>query len=382
MESTCYLPKHECQFMHSVRDELEIYQTQTVLTSVLVFPPLPSRLRYLIHNHVEELPDLCTFSVGENTCRRVVVCHSELRAHVEEDSDPEINSNVCEEPQRSNGRKQKAHPRAKSSSQHRAAKRPDKPLYMPRAARERLSLQNLPEPSVEAASPPLASTTSSKSDSENTNSLTAVGHEHLPTAPHSSPSYDTEQPLLPDESLSPFADLTVREDEEDQELISETLDRDAMNEIKAHLKEPGNISIEHAQNDYALYESLYINFNPEEFGHVIEIYDFPAIFKTDDLLDAFAEHSNGGMKIKWVDNTHALGVFASESAAVQALSVCHPMLKTRELPKGSKKAKAKAMRSAEFIQPVKERPRTDCAVAQRMVTRALGMQRRGKVQRY
>lgn len=32
MESTCYLPKHECQFMHSVRDELEIYQTQTVLT--------------------------------------------------------------------------------------------------------------------------------------------------------------------------------------------------------------------------------------------------------------------------------------------------------------------------------------------------------------
>lgn len=113
MESTCYLPKHECQFMHSVRDELEIYQTQTVLTrweynywlcgvkkyalyinfccclfvfcmaSVLVFPPLPSRLRYLIHNHVEELPDLCTFSVGENTCRRVVVCHSELRCGID-----------------------------------------------------------------------------------------------------------------------------------------------------------------------------------------------------------------------------------------------------------------------------------------------------------
>lgn len=36
----------------------------------------------------------------------------------------------------------------------------------------------------------------------------------------------------------------------------------------------------------------------------------------------------------------------------------------------------------EFIQPVKERPRTDCAVARRMVTRALGLQGRGRVQRY
>lgn len=36
----------------------------------------------------------------------------------------------------------------------------------------------------------------------------------------------------------------------------------------------------------------------------------------------------------------------------------------------------------EFIQPVRERPRTDCAVARRMVTRALGLQGRGRVQRY
>lgn len=36
------------------------------------------------------------------------------------------------------------------------------------------------------------------------------------------------------------------------------------------------------------------------------------------------------------------------------------------------------LRLPEFIQPVKERPRTDSAVARRMVTRALGMQGRGR----
>lgn len=96
------------------------------------------------------------------------------------------------------------------------------------------------------------------------------------------------------------------------------------------------------------------------------------------------------------------------SSANHALSIVHPMLKVRSLAEGSKKAKAKAFRSAgtvlffsaedvflfsfiftlgcccfpEFIQPVKERPKTDCAVAQRMVTRALGLQKRSRVQRY
>uniref|UniRef100_A0A3B4D200 R3H domain and coiled-coil containing 1 n=1 Tax=Pygocentrus nattereri TaxID=42514 RepID=A0A3B4D200_PYGNA len=149
--------------------------------------------------------------------------------------------------------------------------------------------------------------------------------------------------------------------------------------ITAHLKE-GEVVIENAQNDYSSFENAWIN--QEEFAHVIEIYDFPAIFKTDDLLDAFADYSEGGMKIKWVDNTHALGVFSSASAAMQALSIRHPLLKTRTLSEGSKKAKGKAMRRAEFIQPVKERPRTDTAVARRMVTRALGLRggSRGKQQ--
>lgn len=69
------------QFLAMLWGRCTLYVTCwfSCIPSVLVFPPLPSRLRYLIHNHVEELLDLCTFSVGESSCRRVVVCHSELR---------------------------------------------------------------------------------------------------------------------------------------------------------------------------------------------------------------------------------------------------------------------------------------------------------------
>lgn len=163
------------------------------------------------------------------------------RAHVEGASDPEINVSVSEEPQRSHGRKEGAHPRAKSSSQARGARRPDKPLYMPRAAREGLSVQNLQEPSAEQASSTAAAfSTSSQPDPENTGCSTAKGHERLPTGPDSSPSRSTEQPLVLDESLSPFADLTLRQEETDQEVLPEKLDKDVMNEVSLQNSDPSH----------------------------------------------------------------------------------------------------------------------------------------------
>jgi hypothetical protein len=49
----------------------------------------------------------------------------------------------------------------------------------------------------------------------------------------------------------------------------------------------------------------------DDLSHVLEIYDFPAEFKTHDLFAVFSPYMKGGFEIKWVDDTHALGVFSS-----------------------------------------------------------------------
>lgn len=402
--------------MHHVLDELESYQQMGNRTSVLLFPPLPSRLRYLIHRTTEDLPELATFSVGESWCRRVVVCYSELRNEVEDDSDVESNSGFCEEPLRSSGEVVGDYkPKSLDSSRKRGPKRPDKPLYMPRAARERLSLQNPPGPSggLNLSSPASTSCSciNSSADScscsdttENTRSSSTSNQESLHSVADSSfdsvanssslcPQDEKQDLVLRQHEAEPLAldqtDLTLEEDENDKEELAgvpyspqrEDTDTDEFIEnIKAHLKNSVAFSVEHVHNDYSSYENVWLN--PDEFRHVIEIYDFPRMFKMDDLLDAFTEYSEGGMKIKWVDDTHALGIFSTESAALHALSICHPLLKARALAEGSKKAKGKAVRRAEFMQPVKARPRTDCAVARRMVTRALGLQGGRRAQRF
>ncbi|KAM4613805.1 R3H and coiled-coil domain-containing protein 1 [Polymixia lowei] len=432
----CYLPKQEAQFVHIVLEELDGYQQRCNRKSVLLFPPLPSRLRYLIHKTTEALPQLATFSVGEGWCRRVVVCYSELRGQAEEGSDMESNNSLCEESHRPRGRGEMERadaPKPSTPLRNRAPRRPNKPLYIPRAARERLSDQNAAAPAKDKELPCPGSRScscsrnSTSSDScscsdttESTRSSSIPHQDALPRMPHSvadgicdstadnypsCPQDDKQDrvlklheaelcawPLAWDQTMSYFTAMTLEENgkEEEEEIAGvsyspqkediSTDPDDLTEEITAHLKEGKDISIDHAHNDYSCFENVWIN--PDEFGHVIEIYDFPAMFKTDDLLDAFTEYSDGGMKIKWVDNTHALGVFSSESAALHALSIRHPLMKARTLSEGSRKAKGKAIRRAEFIQPVKERPRTDSAVARRMVTRALGLQRGGRAKQY
>ncbi|XP_016384027.1 R3H and coiled-coil domain-containing protein 1-like isoform X1 [Sinocyclocheilus rhinocerous] len=270
-----------------------------------------------------------------------------------------------------------------SFNNRRRARRPDKAIYVPRVMRHKIDLEqpNLKESSVESSSAVAKEPFAANQKPEVDSTGQSLGDEEFVQLSRSGPS---PWPPAWDQTVTFFTSLTL-DDETDENcannkalptdatLQQQDVDESLLSEVKAKLKH-GDITILNTCIDFPAYANIWLD--PQEFGHVIEIYDFPAMFKTDDLLDAFADYSEGGMKIKWVDNTHALGVFSRQSAATQALSLKHPILKTRALLEGSQKAKWKATRRAEFIQPVKERPRTDTAVARRMVTRALGLRGR------
>ncbi|XP_069095744.1 coiled-coil domain-containing protein R3HCC1L isoform X2 [Pleurodeles waltl] len=148
----------------------------------------------------------------------------------------------------------------------------------------------------------------------------------------------------------------------------------------------GNKENEQSSQDprynYYSHQPTELDLDDSELSHVIEIYDFPSEFKTEDLLLAFSTYQKRGFDIKWVDDTHALGIFSSPVAARDALCSIHPMVKVRPLSQGTRSAKTKARTCADFLQPTKERPETSAAMARRMVISALGVRsKQTKVER-
>ncbi|KAM4032045.1 coiled-coil domain-containing protein R3HCC1L isoform 2-T3 [Anomaloglossus baeobatrachus] len=125
--------------------------------------------------------------------------------------------------------------------------------------------------------------------------------------------------------------------------------------------------------NYYDYEPSEPDIDDLQLSHVIEIYGFPAEFKTEDLLRAFASYQKKGFDIKWVDDTHALGVFASPFAARDALSNKNPLVKVRPLSQATRASRAKARACADFLQPAKDRPETSAVLARRLVISALGV---------
>uniref|UniRef100_A0A8C3S3A3 R3H and coiled-coil domain-containing protein 1-like n=1 Tax=Chelydra serpentina TaxID=8475 RepID=A0A8C3S3A3_CHESE len=137
--------------------------------------------------------------------------------------------------------------------------------------------------------------------------------------------------------------------------------------------EKSRSSLQEPRFDYAGWQPAELDLSDSELPHVIEIYDFPQGFGTADLLRVFCSYQKKGFDIKWVDDTHALGIFSSPIAARDALSSRHVMVKTRPLAQGTRAARAKARACADFLQPAKERPETSAALARRLVIGALGV---------
>ncbi|KAJ6669140.1 hypothetical protein lerEdw1_007949 [Lerista edwardsae] len=136
---------------------------------------------------------------------------------------------------------------------------------------------------------------------------------------------------------------------------------------------PPSKGLQEPRFDYYNCSPADLDLSDSELPHVIEIYDFPPEFRTEDLLRVFCSYQKKGFDIKWVDDTHALGIFSSPITARDALSTKHLMVKTRPLSQATRAAKIKARAYAEFLYPTKERPETSAALARRLVTGALGV---------
>lgn len=68
-----YRKTNECNFLEQVDEELTKFVKNSKHNRVLVFPPLASQYRFLIHQLVGNYPALQTVSIGQGKERRTVV---------------------------------------------------------------------------------------------------------------------------------------------------------------------------------------------------------------------------------------------------------------------------------------------------------------------
>ncbi|XP_053319782.1 R3H and coiled-coil domain-containing protein 1 [Spea bombifrons] len=125
-----YLSSLENDFYGLVAAELDHFEHVGDRRKVLLFPPVSSRLRFLIHRLTESRKTLSSFSVGEGWQRRTVICHADVRLTLPEgDSVP--GTRETNRGQSWWGNSYNKAGRGRANYRQRKNERPDKALYVP-----------------------------------------------------------------------------------------------------------------------------------------------------------------------------------------------------------------------------------------------------------
>jgi len=121
------------------------------------------------------------------------------------------------------------------------------------------------------------------------------------------------------------------------------------------------------------------NFDPDAYEgstRILDVFGFPATFKTHNLHEIFHEYENmrGGYRIKWMDDTRALIIFEHPATARKAYldNVANPMASVKPYD-GPTDFLQKNANNANNPIPPRARPQTTDVVARRLVHGALGV---------
>ncbi|XP_052500499.1 R3H and coiled-coil domain-containing protein 1 [Budorcas taxicolor] len=421
-----FLSTAENDFVQRIREELDRFLLQKQLSKVLLFPPLSSRLRYLIHRTAENFDLLSSFSVGEGWRRRTVICHLDIRLPSSDGFSGPCRPPASHPSKYRGPRKPTASqgaaggPRGVRAGRWHRGRKPDQALYVPRVLRQQeegvlpapAELQGdalagglSEEPGDTGAGNPTADQELPVSVTQATEDQKGPGQgcekESLPDPLAAEPSGHESHAGTGDRSesatqLEPVLQLDLEEGN-GTELERSLAAEEEVEEEEVEEEGPGSCPeddfgelLQEITNNLTQKEiqvekihvdtSSFVDELPGEkdFAHVVEIYDFEPVLKTEDLLATFSEFQEKGFKIQWVDDTHALGVFPCPASAAEALTRDFSTLKIRPLTQGARQSKLKALQRPKLLHLAKERPQTNTAVARRLVARALGLQHRKK----